>query len=132
MKKNGFTLTEVIVSLVIIGMVITLLTVIFANHFQIEQKNLARTNAFKQVEHVMAEFTVDPIDFENEVIYFDSSYLVKSGAETGYYLTINYTVDTDISPNVTLYNLEVVIHNRDSVWSYNGHSSFLRTIARAK
>lgn len=82
-NKKGTTLTEVIVSMVIIGIVSLMMIQIFSHRMRTEVKFTREEQMCNTVESYYIEFTNDPLSFidkynlilsEVKILYYDNAY----------------------------------------------------------
>ncbi|MGM9900143.1 MAG: prepilin-type N-terminal cleavage/methylation domain-containing protein [Bacilli bacterium] len=90
-NKKGTTLTEVIVSIVIIGIISLMMIHIFSHRMRIEVKFTREEQLCNTIESYYIEFTNDPLSFidkynlslsEIKILYYDNAYINQVTTET--------------------------------------------------
>lgn len=145
-SKLGFTLTEVLASIVILGIVVGSVMIIFTQNKKSTTYNTMRANAIVEVENIFTIFTAatsDPANglsvetLNNQIenyyslpktkgntsvnVYF-SKYFTLSSAIGDDYFTVTFTVD------VLFFQCDIEIHSSTPEFNLAGNSKFTRKI----
>lgn len=67
MKKNGYTLVEVICAIVIVGMVFVAMASMLISSSKINKNFVIKENVVAEVENIYNIFTSDPINFTTKI-----------------------------------------------------------------
>lgn len=135
--KKGFTLTEVLVSVAIAGILVVAVATVFIRYHRLENRYAVKENILTEIENIYEIFTGSPVDFEanlsdyyqreiefSEVethLYYDGDFRKLSDSETGNYLVLAY------SKKENLYSLKITPHHRGEIIKFT-ESEFLREI----
>ena len=138
MKKNnkkGFTLLEVLLSIIIVGMV--LVCVIILNNASTEASRVSKFNAnvYTQINNLLNEFSVAPdeIIYDARVdypIYYSEDFSAKIDvpSENVYYIQVEGTRTSRIHANI--YEVTLTIHTpsdgEEGCYTLYGYSEFTR------
>lgn len=146
-SKLGFTLTEVLASIVILGIVVGSVMIIFTQNKKSTTYNMMRANAIVEVENIFTIFTaatsepanglsVDTLinqikefykpfttDVNSSVVnvYF-SKYFTLSDTRGDDYFTVTFTVD------LSFFQCDIEIHSSTPEFNLAGNSKFTRKI----
>lgn len=135
--KKGFTLTEVLVSVAIAGILVVAVATVFIRYHRLENRYAVKENILTEIENIYEIFTGSPVDFEanlsdyfqreiefSEVetyLYYDGDFRKLSDSETGNYLLLAYSQEEN------LYSLKITPHHRGEIIKFT-ESEFLREI----
>lgn len=135
--KKGFTLTEVLVSVAIAGILVVAVATVFIRYHRLENRYAVKENILTEIENIYEIFTGSPVYFEanlsdyyqreiefSEVethLYYDGDFRKLSDSETGNYLLLAY------SQKENLYSLKITPHHRGEIIKFT-ESEFLREI----
>ena len=81
MKKNnkkGFTLLEVLVSIIIVGIVLTCVVILTNASTEASSKSRLNNNISFKIEGILDEFSVDPTSVREGRIYYDELFTTKT------------------------------------------------------
>lgn len=135
--KKGFTLTEVLVSVAIAGILVVAVATVFIRYHRLENRYAVKENILTEIENIYEIFTGSPADFETNLsdyyqreiefsevethLYYDGDFRKLSDSETGNYLVLAY------SQKENLYSLKITPHHRGEIIKFT-ESEFLREI----
>lgn len=135
--KKGFTLTEVLVSVAIAGILVVAVATVFIRYHRLENRYAVKENILTEIENIYEIFTGSPVDFETNLsdyyqreiefsevethLYYDGDFRKLSDSETGNYLLLAY------SQKENLYSLKITPHHRGEIIKFT-ESEFLREI----
>lgn len=135
--KKGFTLTEVLVSVAIAGILVVAVATVFIRYHRLENRYAVKENILTEIENIYEIFTGSPVDFETNLsdyyqreiefsevethLYYDGDFRKLSDSETGNYLVLAY------SQKENLYSLKITPHHRGEIIKFT-ESEFLREI----
>lgn len=138
MKKNkGFTLTEVIVSIVIIGAIGICVLQLFMHKSKIDHQTSQKINISNKVAEIFNNFSADPSKFPD--LYLDyynektNQYTLPISSSAGDYYLITYQNDFTFHPSEetisnTYYQLDVEVFLNSKPYEVNGTTKFTRRI----
>jgi prepilin-type N-terminal cleavage/methylation domain-containing protein len=133
--KKGFTLTEVLVSVAIAGILVVAVATVFIRYHRLENRYAVKENILTEIENIYEIFTGSPVDFETNLsdyyqiefsevetyLYYDGDFRKLSDSETGNYLVLAYSQEEN------LYSLKITPHHRGEIIKFT-ESEFLREI----
>lgn len=135
--KKGFTLTEVLVSVAIAGILVVAVATVFIRYHRLENRYAVKENILTEIENIYEIFTGSPVDFETNLsdyyqreiefsevethLYYDGDFRKLSDSETGNYLVLAY------SQKENQYSLKITPHHRGEIIKFT-ESEFLREI----
>lgn len=135
--KKGFTLTEVLVSVAIAGILVVAVATVFIRYHRLENRYAVKENILTEIENIYEIFTGSPVDFETNLsdyyqreiefsevethLYYDGDFRKLSDSETGNYLLLAYSQEEN------LYSLKITPHHRGEIIKFT-ESEFLREI----
>ena len=143
--KKGFTLTEVLVSVAIAGILVVAVATVFIRYHRLENRYAVKENILTEIENIYEIFTGSPAGFagfetnlsdyyQREIefsevetylyetyLYYDGDFRKLSDSETGNYLVLAY------SQKENLYSLKITPHHRGEIIKFT-ESEFLREI----
>lgn len=135
--KKGFTLTEVLVSVAIAGILVVAVATVFIRYHRLENRYAVKENILTEIENIYEIFTGSPVDFKTNLrdyyqrkiefsevethLYYDGDFRKLSDSETGNYLLLAY------SQKENLYSLKITPHHRGEIIKFT-ESEFLREI----
>ncbi|MGB4695661.1 MAG: type II secretion system protein [Bacilli bacterium] len=140
--KKGFTLTEVLVSVAIAGILVVAVATVFIRYHRLENRYAVKENILTEIENIYEIFTGSPVNFETNLsdyyqrkiefsevethlyethLYYDGDFRKLSDSETGNYLVLAY------SQKENLYSLKITPHHRGEIIKFT-ESEFLREI----
>jgi len=123
MNKKGFTLSEVIVSLVIIGIVMSTAVTIYLSVFSINHKSDVRQNLANHLNQIFVDFEHKPTT--SQTLYFDNDFLNQVVNENDYnYLEL--TVSEDGNYDI----LVVKAYVRGELYTFQGKEEFTLKVLR--
>lgn len=137
MKKQGYTLVEVICAIVIVGIVFIAMSSMLVSSTRINKKFIVKENMVAEVESLFNLFSGDPIEFKNNVekiykvvdedttdgkykIYFNDKFISSTSKEDNY-IIYSYS---NVNDTYTL-KIEEVNYNNAIV---DGYSELVRSI----
>lgn len=132
-KKNGYALTEILISIIVVGIIVVCLANLYASKARIDQKTVLNMQFGDTVKSVFEIFTADPADFtsnynisinnnEETSIYFDGSFHNKLNEETDNKLLITYTIVDGY------YQLSLKAYVKGTERLFNGETTLTRKI----
>lgn len=135
--KKGFTLTEVLVSVAIAGILVVAVATVFIRYHRLENRYAVKENILTEIENIYEIFTGSPVDFKTNLsdyyqrkiefsevethLYYDGDFRKLSDSETGNYLVLAYSQEEN------LYSLKITPHHRGEIIKFT-ESEFLREI----
>ena len=135
MNKKGYTLVEVLTSIVVVGIVFLAMTSMLISSAKINKKLLIKENIVSEIENINNLFSSNPTKFEELLyqvygvkilddkftIYYDSRY-VMSNYKTKNHIDIKYTKENG-SYSITIN----VFHNDELSDEYSNLTRTIRT-----
>lgn len=142
--NKGVTLTEVLVSIVVLGIAFVTAISILSTTNKLTIANERKSNTFTEVESLLELFSSDPDNFEENfeaiykitpeskeetqttyIIYYSSAFIKKQEqTKSPYYFNINYSHSiNDINISLTNYKIEIKIFHNDEEYNINDNSS---------
>lgn len=138
MKKNkGFTLTEVIVSIVIIGTIGICVLQLFMYKSKIDHQTSQKINISNKVTEIFNNFSADPSKFPNLYQAYrkneTNQYILPISTSAGDYYLLTYQNDFTFNPSEgtasnTYYQLDVEVFLNSEPYEVNGTTKFTRRI----
>lgn len=153
-KDHGITLTEVLVSLVVLGIVFATAFSILSITNNLTISNECKSNTFFEVESILEIFSSDPVNFDTNVkniyqiddqnisstdantksyrIYYSSAFLKKDNQEetSQYYLDITYKTEEVVGKDLNKYTVQIVIYHKDTQYKLDGNDMFSLEIVK--
>ena len=129
MKKNnkkGFTLLEVLVSIIIVGIVLTCVVILTNASTEASSKSRLNNNISFKIEGILDEFSVDPTSVREERIYYDELFTTKTSDNTNYYIEIQ--MESKSSSHYDIYTISMVPYVESEKYVLFGYESFQRTV----
>lgn len=128
-RNNGFSLVEVLVSIVIIGIMVIFISQIIIKKNKIEIKTNQNIRTSMLVKNEFDIFSTDPSNYKETtgeyLVYMDQNYL-KTNDVTKNFLKVNYQkIDNK-------YSLEIKLFVNDELVLMNSNESLTRVISEAK
>ena len=123
MKKNnkkGFTLLEVLVSIIIVGIVLTCVVILTNASTEASSKSRLNNNISFKIEGILDEFSVDPTSVREGRIYYDELFT------TNYYIEIQ--IKSKSSSHYDIYTISMVPYVESEKYVLFGYESFQRTV----
>lgn len=146
MRKNnkGFTLSEVLVSVVIAGMIVAAVATVFIRYRRLENRCAVKENILREIKSLYGLFTGSPADFNSSLetyygtamefngnrvrLYFDSGFTKPLAAASGNFLEIEYTLRPGEEGSATIYGLKITPYSQMKPVRLTGEASFTREI----
>lgn len=153
-KDRGITLTEVLVSLVVLGIVFATAFSILSITNNLTINNECKSNTFFEVESILEIFSSDPVNFDTNVkniyqiddqnisstdantksyrIYYSSAFLKKDNQKetSQYYLDITYKTEEVDGKDLNKYTVQIVIYHKDTQYKLDGNDMFSLEIVK--
>lgn len=152
-KDRGITLTEVLVSLVVLGIVFATAFSILSITNNLTISNECKSNTFFEVESILEIFSSDPVNFDTNVkniyqiddqnistdantksyrIYYSSAFLKKDNQKetSQYYLDITYKTEEIDGKDLNKYTVQIVIYHKDTQYKLDGNDMFSLEIVK--
>ncbi|MGN1295134.1 MAG: type II secretion system protein [Bacilli bacterium] len=129
MKKNnkkGFTLLEVLVSIIIIGIVLTCVVILTNASTEASSKSRLNNNISFKIEGLLDEFSVDPTSVSQGRLYYDELFTTNTNENTDYYIEIQ--IDTSSKSHYDVYTISMVPYVENEKYVLFGYESFQRTV----
>ena len=126
MKKNnkkGFTLLEVLVSIIIVGIVLTCVVILTNASTEASSKSRLNNNISFKIEGILDEFSVDPTSVREGRIYYDELF---TSDNTNYYIEIQ--MKSKSSSHYDIYTISMVPYVESEKYVLFGYESFQRTV----
>lgn len=145
MKRNakGVTLTEVLVSIVVLGILFATSITILTTTNNISMSNKRKLNTSVEVELIFKLFSSDPVNFTKNLediynvsslddhyqIFYTSTFTRKNNnASSSYYLDLTYQI-TNIDAHKK-YALVITIYHNNQIFSISGNDYFYLEIVK--
>ena len=129
MKKNnkkGFTLLEVLVSIIIVGIVLTCVVILTNASTEASSKSRLNNNISFKIEGILDEFSVDPTSVREGRIYYDELFTTKTSDNTNYYIEIQ--IKSNSSSHYDIYTISMVPYVESEKYVLFGYESFQRKV----
>ncbi len=139
MKKDikGFTLTEVLVSVVIAGILVFAISSVFLRYRRLEKRFTIKENILTEIENIYALYTGSPDSFlgdleeylgfeESYKIYYKNDFQTATEEASKNYIQIEYS--SIVKSGYTLYKLEVIPYYNDEVMVFTVNHPYIREI----
>lgn len=144
--NKGVTLTEVLVSIVVLGIAFVTAISILSTTNKLTIANERKSNTFTEVESLLELFSSDPESFEqnlNEIysleeenkkensyfIYYSSAFIRKQDTSP-YYIECKYTQTPISETNLNTYKLDIKVFHNGNIYIINKHSSIILEIVK--
>jgi prepilin-type N-terminal cleavage/methylation domain-containing protein len=140
-RIKGFTLTEVMVSVAIAGILLVAISTVFIRYFRIENRLTVKENILGEIENIYEIYTSSPSSFpetyssylgreitflETEIIYYDDDFKIILEEESGNYLILKYKILPQGESQ--LYSLEIEPYHKNKMITFNEQFGFNREI----
>lgn len=137
MKRNskGFTLTEVLVSVVIAGILVVAVATFFIRYHRLDSRYQAKENILTEIENIYELYTGSPATFldtlneyynleltSNNRLYYDNNFKTRASEATENYLELEYTLESG------KYSLKITPYYQGESVTFAGNSTFVREI----
>ena len=129
MKKNnkkGFTLLEVLVSIIIVGIVLTCVVILTNASTEASSKSRLNNNISFKIEGILDEFSVYPTSVREGRIYYDELFTTKTSDNTNYYIEVQ--IKSKSSSHYDIYTISMVPYVESEKYVLFGYESFQRTV----
>lgn len=125
-RNKGFTLTEVIVSIVIVGIVGICVINIFAEKIRIDAKTTLNINVSNKITEIFNNFSEDPSTFPNKYAEYyvteTGRYQIMIGNNNNSYYDLTYSLSENY------YTLTIKIFLNNEPFEILGTNTFTRRI----
>lgn len=142
--NKGFTLTEVLVSILVLGITFATSISILSFSNKLTIANERKSNTFKELETLLEIFSSDPMNFEinlseiyslelNEdgtyFIYYSSAFIRKQEASP-YFIKCKYIQELINDNNFTIYKLDIKVYHNGDIFIIDNQSSIILEIVK--
>ena len=134
--KKGFTLTEVLVSVAIAGILVVAVATVFIRYHRLENRYAVKENILTEIENIYEIFTGSPVDFETNLRDYYQREIEFSEVETYLYYDGDFRKLSDSEPGIIWCShilrrksiqLKITPHHRGEIIKFT-ESEFLREI----
>jgi prepilin-type N-terminal cleavage/methylation domain-containing protein len=141
--KKGFTLTEVLVSVAIAGILVVAVATVFIRYQRLENRFEVKENILTEIENIYALYTGSPATFPEDlknnynpnieftdgkaILYYDGSFRTIRQDASGNYLELEYSSETG-EKGYTLYSLKITANYQKEIIKFTENPSFERKI----
>ena len=142
-NKKGFTLTEVLVSVAIAGILVVAIATVFIRYQRLENRFEVKENILTEIENIYALYTGSPATFPEDlknnynpnieftdgkaILYYDGSFRTIRQDASGNYLELEYSSETG-EERYTLYSLKITANYQKEIIKFTENPSFERKI----